>query len=106
MYKEKRYRHKLVSLSTILSPLLHVRASIVRLGRNSLALDALGARVVGAGVLTDVGGARVGGDGRLAGAVALGVAVGVGGAVALLLGLLLLELLTGAGAAAGGWVSF
>jgi len=56
-----------------------------------------------AGVLTDVGGARVGGDGCLAGAVALGVAVGVGCAVALLLGLLLLELLAGAGTAAGGW---
>lgn len=82
------------------SPLLHVRASLIRLRRHGLARNALGARVVLAGVLTDTGGARVGGDGRLTGAVAFGVAGCVVGAQALLLGLLLLELLAGAGAAA------
>jgi len=60
--------------------LLHVGTSAIRLARHGLALDALGAGVVLAGVLADVGGAGVGGDGRLAGAVALGVAGGVVGA--------------------------
>jgi hypothetical protein len=83
------------------STLLHIRTPAIRLRRHRLALDALRARVVLAGVLADAGGARVGGDGRLAGAVALGVAGGVVGAQALLLGLLLLELFAGAGAAAG-----
>jgi hypothetical protein len=86
-------------LSSIL--LLHVRAPLVRLGAHRLALDALGARVVLAGVLADAGGAGVGGDGRLAGTVAFGVAGCIVGAETLLLGLLLLELLAGAGAAAG-----
>jgi hypothetical protein len=80
--------------------LLHVRAPAIRLRRHGLALDALRARVVLAGILADAGGAGVGRDGRLAGAVALGVAGGVVGAQALLLGLLLLELLACAGAAA------
>jgi len=79
---------------------LHVRTGAIRLGGNGLALDALSAGVVLAGILADAGGAGVGGDGRLAGAVAFGVTGGVVGAETLLLGLLLLELLAGTGAAA------
>ena len=89
------------TLSNIFNPLLHIRAPLVRLGAHRLALDSLSARVVLAGILADAGGARVGGDGRLAGTVALGVAGCIVGAETLLLGLLLLELLAGAGAAAG-----
>jgi hypothetical protein len=89
------------AIHCIFNPLLHIRAPLVRLGAHRLALDSLGARVVLAGILADAGGARVGGDGRLAGTVAVGVAGGVVGAETLLLGLLLLELLAGAGAAAG-----
>lgn len=51
-------------------------------------------------MLADVGGAGVRGDGSLAGTMAVSVAGGVGRAVALLLGLLLLELLAGTGTAA------
>lgn len=104
---KNRYHRNLVSSqqSNQCNLLLHVGASSVRLRRDGLALDALSAGVVAAGVLADVGGARVRGDGSLAGAVALGVAGGVGGAVALLLGLLLLELLGGAGTATRDCVS-
>lgn len=82
--------------------LLHVGSSSIRLRRHRLALDALGTRVVILGVLANTSGSRVRSDGGLAGAVALSVAGSVVGAEALLLGLLLLELLAGAGAAAGG----
>jgi len=80
--------------------LLHVGTSTVRLGRHGLAADTLGAGVVVLGVLADAGRARVAGDGRLTGTVALSVAGGVVGAKSLLLSLLLLELLAGTGAAA------
>ena len=85
-------------------PLLHVSA-VAGLRRYRLALDALSAGVVILGLLTDAGGARVRCDGGLAGSVTLSVAGGVVGAKALLLGLLLLELVAGTGAAAGESVS-
>lgn len=98
MKKRRRYHHNLVSQSS--SSLLHVRTRAIGLRRNRLALDSLRTRVVAAGVLADIRGAGVGGNGSLAGSVTFGVAVGVRSAVALLLGLLFLELLAGAGAAA------
>ena len=85
--------------------LLHVRTSSVRLRRHRLALDALSARVVVVGVLADAGRAGVRSDWGLAGALAFGVAGGVVGAETVLLGLLLLELVAGAGTAAGEGVS-
>ena len=84
--------------------LLHV-GSVGRLGGHRLALDALSTRVVVLGVLADICRARVGRDGRLTGALALSVAGSVVGAQTVLLGLLLLELVAGAGTAAGGSVS-
>jgi len=83
-------------------PLLHVRARSIRLRRHRLALDALSAGIVVLRVLADAGRARVGSNGSLARALAFGVAGGVVGAETVLLGLLLLELLAGAGTAAGG----
>ena len=53
------------------------------------------------GLLADAGGARVRCDGGLAGSVTLSVAGGVVGAKAMFLGLLLLELVAGTGAATG-----
>lgn len=88
------------SLLVAMKHLLHVRTSAIRLGRDRLALDALSAGVVLAGVLADIGGSRVGGNGCLAGTVAVSVTGCVVGSKALLLGLLLLELLAGTGAAA------
>jgi hypothetical protein len=85
--------------------LLHVGTSRIRLRRHRLALDALSAWVVSAGVLADIGRAGVRSDGSLTGAVALSMAGGVVGAETLLLGLLLLELLAGTGAAAKNGVS-
>lgn len=61
----------------------------------------MGAGVIILRVLADAGGSGIGGDGSLTRTVALSVAGGVLCAEALLLGLLLLELLAGAGAAAG-----
>jgi hypothetical protein len=88
------------SISTQRSALLHVGA-VSGLRRHRLALDALSTGVVILGLLADVGRSGVRGHGRLAGAVALSVTSGVVGSEALLLGLLLLELLAGAGTAAG-----
>ena len=80
--------------------LLHV-GSIRRLGRHGLALDALSTGVVVLGVLADVGRAGVRSDRRLTGALSLSVSGSVLRAETVLLGLLLLELLAGTGAAAG-----
>jgi hypothetical protein len=85
--------------------LLHVGTSAIRLRRHRLALDALSAGVGTAGVLADIGRAGVRSYGSLAWNVALGVTGGIVGTKALLLGLLLLELLAGTGAAAGYSVS-
>lgn len=81
--------------------LLHVRTRSVRLRRHRLALDALSTRVVVLGILADAGRAGIGSYWGLAGALAFGVAGGVVGAETVLLGLLLLELVAGAGTAAG-----
>jgi hypothetical protein len=85
--------------------LLHVGTSAVRLRRHRHTIDALSAGVVLAGVLADSGRTGVRSDRSLTGTVALSVAGGVVGAETLLLGLLLLELLAGTGAAAGIGVS-
>ena len=85
--------------------LLHVRTRSVRLRRHRLALDALSTRVVVLGILADAGRAGIGSYWGLAGALAFGVAGGVVGAETVLLGLLLLELVAGAGTAAGEGIS-
>jgi len=84
--------------------LFHV-ASVGRLRGHRFALDALSTRVVILGVLADICRAGVGRDGRLTGALALSVPGGIVGTETVLLGLLLLELVAGAGTAAGGRVS-